>query len=131
MANDTEQTEPFAWVIGTGTWPDTVRRLLRRIPRPVFALGQNDLYSVVVHGGGFQLPIAGSEPAIGFFTTRIVAARGVRHAEELALSRVERDWRRRGRGPVALEVDQTCLLPERFRLRSGTGAAFYTQDDRV
>ena len=112
-------------------WRDTLRRFVRRIPRPVFALGSNELYSVIVHGTGLTLPIAGAAPAVGFYTTRIVGARDTREAERLAVSAVERDWRRRGRDAAVLEVDQIKLLEERFRLRSGSGATFYSNDDRV
>src|SRR3989442_1659547 len=100
LVNESEESEPIAWVLGTGTWRDVVRRLVRRIPRPVLALGENELYSVMVHGSGFALPIAGEAPAIGFYTTRIVAACNAREAERLALSAVEGDWQRKGRAPA-------------------------------
>ena len=107
------------------------RRFVRGIPRPVLALGPRDLYSVIVHGTGFTLPIAGHAPAIGFYTTRIVAARDAREAQRLAISAVEREWRRRGRDPAILEIEEIQALGERFRLRRGGGATFYSGDDGV
>ena len=49
-------------VLGTGTWRDW----LPKWPRPIFAFGNYELYSVLLHGQDFILPIGGSEdPAIG------------------------------------------------------------------
>jgi hypothetical protein len=125
--NEKEQHEPIGWVIRTGTWRD----LIRRIPRPVLALHPTTLFSVLVHGSGFALPIAGGQkPAIGFFATRFVAACNVREAERLALSAIERDWQRKGLHHAAgrtasLAVEEISELSERFRLRSGSGFTFY------
>jgi|SRR5262245_17767809 len=128
--DDRERAEPFGWVIGPTTWRGIVQRLARRyLPSPVIAIGGNDLYSVVVHGTGFSLPIADAAPVDGFYTTRIVTAPNARDAERRALLAVERDWRRRGHGSVALEIDSIYILEERFRLRSGSGAAFYRSSD--
>ena len=115
-------------LIGTGTWRDW----LPRAPAPVFAFGTRDLYLALVHGSGFTLPIRGGSPAIGFIKNAVVAARDVREAEELAKGAVLRDWRRKGlqrsagADPV-LEVDELSVLPERFRFRSRTGFAFYSE----
>jgi hypothetical protein len=107
---------------------------MRFIPRPILAFPPNDLYSVMVRGSGFTLPIDGEEkPIIGFITTRIVAARDVREAERLVLSTIERDWRRGGHhelgGPASLRVEEVDILTGRFRLRSGCGYIFYQNDD--
>ena len=127
---DHASRKPVAWVIAPTTWREIIHRLVRRyIPRPVFALGEQDLYAVIVHGSGFSLPIAGEEPVDGFYTTRIVAARDVRDAEQRALSAVEKDWKRQGRGAVTLEVNEVRILDERFRARSGSGGAFYRSSD--
>jgi hypothetical protein len=104
------------------------------IPRPVVAFPPNDLYSVMVRGSGFTLPIDGEEkPIIGFITTRIVAAGDVREAERLAISEIERDWRRSGHhelgGPASLRVEDINSLSGRFRLRSKFGYIFYQNDD--
>ena len=129
--NESEQPEPIGWIIGTGTWRD----FIRRIPRPVFAVGPNELFSVLVHGSGFALWIAGEEePIIGFFTTRIVAARNVREAERLALAAIGKDWQRRGHqhaagSPAKLVVEEVAVLNERFRLRSGGGFTFYNHTE--
>src|SRR5207247_9723918 len=71
------------------------------------------------------LPIC-ERPAIGFYTTRVVAASNIREAEQLALAAVRREWRRKsfedvaGRVPT-LAVEEIRLLAGRFRLRSGAG----------
>jgi hypothetical protein len=125
-----ESQKPVAWVMPPTTWRELLHRLVRRyIPRPAFALGEHDLYAVVVHGSGFSLPIAGEEPVVGFYTTRIVAAGDVRDAEQRALWAVEKDWKRQGRGAVALEVNEVRILQERFRARSGSGGTFYKRSD--
>ena len=43
--SDTESEEPIGHVLGTGTWRD----LLLRIPRPVLAIGAQQLYRVLIH----------------------------------------------------------------------------------
>jgi hypothetical protein len=48
----------------------------------------------------------------------------VRDAEQRALWAVEKDWKRQGRGAVALEVNEVRILQERFRARSGSGGTF-------
>ncbi len=127
---DHENQKPVAWIMPPTTWREVIHRLLRRyIPRPVFALGEQDLYVVIVHGSGFSLPTAGGEPVDGFYTTRVVAARDVREAKQRALSAVETDWKRQGRGAVALDVEEVRVLEERFRARSGSGDAFYRSSD--
>ena len=128
--DDEEKPEPVAWVIRPTTWRAIVQRLRRRyLPRPVLALGQQELYSVLVHGTGFALPIEDGLPVDGFFTSRIVAARDVREAKRRALSVVEGDWQRSGRGSVNLEAQEIRVLEGRFRVRSGGGATFYRSSD--
>ena len=81
--------ETVAYLIGTRTWLDW----LPRIPRPVIAMGRKDLYSVMMNGQDFILPIEGSkDPVIGFYTTRFVAAKNIREAEKLAHQLVMQEW---------------------------------------
>jgi len=93
----TPKDEPVGWVVRpSGAVPSVIwliRRLVRRVPRPVIALPGRDLYQVLICGRGFALPVEGErgEPT-GFFTTRFVAARSRQDAESIALSRVRKDW---------------------------------------
>jgi len=131
MAED-ESRNPIAWVMAPTTWRGAVHRLMRRyVPRPVFALGDQDLYLVIVHGSGFALESSqpGEAPLDGFYTTRVVAALDVREAKQRALSAVETDWQRQGRGSVTLDVNEVRILTERYRTRSGGGAIFYRSSD--
>jgi hypothetical protein len=118
-------------LIGTGTWRDW----FRKIPRPVFALGKNDLYSVLLKGTGFTLPIEGADdPAISFYTTRFVAAGNMHAAKKAACRSVMNEWSLRGylkisgREPT-ISIEEIDLLHERFRLRSGGGFTFYRNDN--
>jgi hypothetical protein len=129
MSPEPEDTSVTGHVITTGTWRDW----LPSIPRPVFALGARALYQVVLHGSGFSLPIAASEPARGFFTTFFVAAASRREAEEKARARVTEEWNRFGAsrtiGPVPmLEVERIELLRNRFLWRSGGGFLLYNKE---
>jgi hypothetical protein len=125
--SDNESDEPIGHVLGTGTWRD----LLPRVPRPVFVVGSQQLYRVLIHGSGFSLPLSdGGEPISGFFTTRFVAASNVRDAEIKARSSVLREWKRGGyearadSSPI-LELEDVEIVHARFRLRSGAGFTFF------
>ena len=68
----------------------------------------------------------------GFFTTRFVAARTRREAEALGCRKVLADWRGwslwslyTGVAEPLLRVEESAEIPDRFRLRSATGYAFY------
>lgn len=128
-SQDYEKEEYY--LLGTGTWLDWFPRL----PRPVLALGSKDLYSVMLNGQDFILPIRGSKvPVIGFYTTRFVAADNFREAEKAAHKSVMREWENGGylnlcgKRP-SLSTEEVNILNERFRLRSGAGFAFYDNDD--
>jgi hypothetical protein len=127
--SDTESDEPIGQVLGTGSWRD----LLPRIPRPVWAIGAQQLYRVLIHGSGFSLTGDG-EPIVGFFTTRFVAAANVRDAEAQARWSVLTDWKRGGyeasaRSSPLLEIEDLELVQSRFRLRSGAGFTFFTASE--
>jgi hypothetical protein len=130
--SDTESDEPIGHVLGDGTWRD----LLPRIPRPVLAIGAQQLYRVLIHGSGFSLPLrGGGEPIVGFFTTRFVAAANVRDAEIKARSSVLTEWKRRGYEASAgaspiLELEDLEVVHSRFRLRSGAGFTFFAASER-
>ena len=125
--SDTEPEQPSAYLLGTGTWRD----LLPRIPRPVLAIGSQQLYRVLIHGSGFSLALGdGSEPIVGFFTTRFVAAANVRDAETKARTSVLREWKYRGceasaRASPILELEDLEVTHSRFRFRSGAGFTFF------
>jgi hypothetical protein len=131
MKNQDRDDEIVGHVLGTGTWRDW----LPKLPRPIFALGKNDLYSVLLHGQDFILPIGGSEdPVIGFYTTRWVAAENYHKAEKKAFNSVIQEWNNKGyfnkcgRKPN-LSTEKVVILNERFRLRSGAGFTFYSNED--
>jgi hypothetical protein len=125
--SDNQSDQPIGHVLATGTWRD----FLPRIPRPVFVIGAQQLYRVLIHGSGFSLPLSDdSETISDFFTTRFVAAANVRDAETKARSSVLREWKRRGyearagSSPV-LELEDLAMVHSRFRLRSGAGFTFF------
>ena len=125
--SDPKSDEPIGHVLGTGTWRD----LLPRIPRPVLAIGAQQLYRVLIHGSGFSLALLdGGEPIVGFFTTRFVAAENIRDAETKARSSVLTEWKRRGfeasagSAPI-LELEDLEVVHSRFRLRSAAGFTFF------
>ena len=130
--NDMNNGKEFVGrAIGTGTWLDWIKK----IPKPVFALGKYDLYSVFVEGINFTLPVGGADkPAIGFYTTRFVAAENVHAAKETARVSVLSEWNSKGyfkfsgKEPT-LSITKVALLHYRFRLRAGTGFIFYSNDD--
>jgi hypothetical protein len=109
------------------------RDLLPTLPRPVFALGTSDIYRVMVHGSGFKLPLEDGSSAVGFFTTRYVAASTASDAKQIAAAVVHGEWRGRGHenavGSVMLAIEEHAALSERFRLRSATGFVFYAQGE--
>ena len=119
--------EPVGYLLGTGTWRDW----FPAIPRPVFAHGTKELYSVLIEGSDFSLSIGGAnDPVIGFFTTRFVAAADIRQAEKTAFESVLNEWRRKGflklSGAIPkLHVEKIQVLPGRFLFRSGTGFTFF------
>ena len=125
--SDTESDEPVGYFLGTGAWRD----LLPRIPRPVLAIGAQQLHRVLIHGSGFSLPHRhSSEPIVGFFTTRFVAAANVRDAEIKSRASVLREWKRRGYEASAgaspiLELEDLEVMHSRFRFRSGAGFSFF------
>jgi hypothetical protein len=117
------------YLLGKGTWLD----FLPTVPRPVFAFGTKQLYRVMIHGSGINLPIGSDSKASGFYTTRFVAASSKADAGQIAMSRVEVEWTNRGYrdlgGNVTLETDQVDPLIDRFMLRSAMGFTFYTESD--
>ena len=131
MNNQDLDNKKFAHLLGTGTWLDW----LPNIPRPVIAFGRYDIYSVLLNGQDFSLPIGGlNDPAIGFYTTRYVAAENIRDAKKAAFVRVIREWENRGYRALCgkkptLSTEEVLILKKRFRLRSGTGFTFYNSED--
>jgi hypothetical protein len=103
------------------------------LPRPVWALGSEDLYLVHFEGGGFSLSLDEEKPAIGFFASAIVSATSVRQAESRARQVILNQWRRRGyersAGVPTLEIEEVEILFDRFRLRSRFGFVMFRDDD--
>jgi hypothetical protein len=119
------------YLLGTGTWLDW----LPNLPKPLIAFGRKHLYSVLLNGQDFSLPIGGSkDPLIGFYTTRFVAAENLREAEKAAHGRVIREWKRKGylklcgKNPT-LYTEEVIILNDHFRFRAATGFAFYDNED--
>ena len=125
--------ESVGYLLGTGTWLDWFPKL----PRPMIAIGKKDLYSVLINGEGFTLPVDGTkDSAIGFYTTRFVAAENIREAEKVAYDRVLKEWEHKGflelcgKKPV-LSTEEVVILDEWFIFRSATGFAFYDNEESV
>lgn len=96
-------------------------------------------FKVRLSGAGILYPFAdGSDPAIGFFTTRLVRAPDIEEAHHLAKDLVLSEWRPGGEyadgnaGSVpVLAVDESWsvgFLSGIFGRRSG-GYTFYRYDD--
>ena len=113
--------------LGKRMWRD----LLSRLPQPVFALGTSEIHRVLVHGSGFNLPSEDDISAVGFFTTRFVAASTASDATRIAAAVVHGEWQRKGHekaaGSAMLAVEEHTVLSQRFRFRSATGFVFYEQ----
>ncbi len=131
MKHQDQDNDTDIHLLGTGTWLDW----LPNLPRPVIALGENDIYSVFLNGKDFVLPIGDSdEPVVGFYTTRYVAARNFKEAKKAALDRVLLDWRNKGYLKLSgkepsLTAEEVVISEKRFRYRSATGFAFYPDED--
>jgi hypothetical protein len=129
MDDSDSDSDGEIYLLGTGTWRDW----LPTLPRPVFALGEKEIYRVMVHGDGFALPIGNGKCARGFFTTRYVAAATAREAKRIATAYVEADWKRLGHddtaGSATIVIEQIAVLGDRFLLRSGGGFSFYSETD--
>jgi hypothetical protein len=111
------------------------RDRLPKLPRPVAAFGDNDLWLVRAHGTGISvLSLHGGNPLLGFCTTVIVAALNRHDAAARGLERIRIRWRssapgRRDRGSLKLEVDAVEQLEGRFRWESGRGYTFYSTEE--
>jgi hypothetical protein len=126
----TEERSPEQKPVGSVITGGVFRELLRLLPRPVLALGSNDLYCVMLHANGFSIAFGEGAPAIGCLTTRFVSAASVREAERKACIAAETDWRRSGFQKVSgvvpeFTVEELNVLSVRFRRRSGGGFGFY------
>ena len=96
-------------------------------------------FKVRLSGAGISLSVVdGSDPAIGFFTTRLVCARDPEHAHGLAKEAVLSEWQPGGAyasGNVgalpALVVEESWQvgLLEGILGRRPSGYSFYTHDD--
>ncbi len=102
-----------------------------RFSLPVLALGARDLYTVVIEGFGFTLPVSfHPTPICGFYLSVNVAAVSVRAAQNAALALAARAWTRKGFASLSssapqLRIDHIRCVPERFRSWSVSGFAFH------
>jgi len=95
-------------------------------------------FRVMLSGTGISYVFGdGSEPAIGFFTTRIVKANDLLHAHQSAKELILSEWRlggdyaadNRGALPtLSIENSLSIGYPSGLFGRKGGGYAFYTQD---
>ena len=96
-----------------------------RFSLPVLALGARDLYTVVIEGFGFTLPVSfHPTPICGFYLSVNVAAVSVRAAQNAALALAERAWARKGFASLSsstpqLRIDHIRGSPKKFPLMVG------------
>ena len=96
-------------------------------------------FKVQLSGTGISLQVVdGSDPAIGFFTTRLIRARDPEHARSMARESVLSEWQPGGAyatGNIgalpSLTVEESWQvgLLEGILGRRASGYAFYTHDD--
>jgi hypothetical protein len=107
------------------------RDWLPKLPRPIIAFGDKDLYLVLLEGRGFSIPVPGETPATGFFANAVVAASTIRDAERLAIEAIRRQWHRRRFARFSIDptlrIDEITRLVDRFRARSRFGFAFFQE----
>ncbi len=108
----------------------------RRFALPSIAVGQKDLYRVLVMGTGFELPVEGTnEKPIGSFTTRFVPARSRLEAEALAKSCVLREWQGLSLFSHFTGIEEPLLSVceseaiQGWLCRKGQGFTFYCADE--
>ena len=92
-------------------------------------------FSVLIHGQGINIPATdGAETIIGFYTTRVVRASGLKDAETKAVTSVRKEWQRppllgqnQGEAPL-LEVEKvfSATLLKALVTRN-KGFTFYSQ----
>ena len=134
MSNDPKEfdseddQEPEYFVLSQGWFVD----FLLRFPTPVLALPGRNLYRVLVHGHGFSEPVEDSEPIVGFYTTVIASAKDRLEAEQKAIMKVKDRWdtfHPDATGGLFVDIEETRLIEERFKLRSILGFSLYSEDD--
>jgi hypothetical protein len=95
-------------------------------------------FKVKLSGAGISLPFDGGDPAIGFFTTRLVRARDEAHAHGLAQDLVLSEWHTGGAYATGnIGALPTLLVEESWQVgllqgilgRRPTGYSFYAHDD--
>ena len=96
-------------------------------------------FKVQLSGAGISLQaVDGADPAIGFFTTRLVRARDPEHAHSLAKEAVLSEWQPGGAyaggnigtlPSLIVEESWQVGLLEGILGRRASGYAFYSHDD--
>ena len=106
---------------------------LTRFALPVLAIPPRRLYAVRVHGRGFQVPVEGADPLVGFHVTFYVAARSPDEASAGALRRARDRWETfypEATGDLLAAVERVELLRHRFERRSRSGYSFYEKGEQ-
>jgi hypothetical protein len=86
------------------------------------------MFRVRLHGHGIVLPVEGSVPILGFYTTRFVSATSRAQAIEVAIGHARDHFEGffpSAKGKLELDVIEALRVMGRFRLRSGCGYTFY------
>jgi hypothetical protein len=126
------QFEPDQTPVGYVISPGRVAGFLMKVPRPEFVLPGQKLFSVLIHGHGFSLPIEDFPPVRGFTTVVFVASFTVSQAANKAIARIRKRWETfypDAEGDLFVEIEETTIAHGHFRLRSILGFNFYYEDD--
>jgi hypothetical protein len=127
MKNEGDEQEPVGYILSSGPLFD----FLQKLAVPALAVQGQTLYRVVIHGHGIEFAVEESEPIIGFYNTRFVAARTLRDAEAIALRRTRDRWETfhsEASGELQLEIEEIEPAGGRFRWRSRLGFGFYNSE---
>ena len=130
-SSSSDHSEPIAYIIGSSS---RIVRFLQKCQLPVVAWGSQRIHHFMLHGHGFALPIEGDDrPLIGFYVNVWVASTSIRKAEKSAVRRIRDFWSTFGYevdagGQPEMEVEESSVLPDRFRRRWRTGLGFYSEE---
>lgn len=126
-STDADRNRAVAHILSAGPLVD----FLRKICLPAVALPGYSVFRVLLHGHGFMLPVAESEPIIGFYTTYFVSGKNVRAAEGKALRRLRHQWEMfypQASGELKIDVEELQRLDTKVVCGSRYGMAFYSSE---
>jgi hypothetical protein len=92
-SNNSRDNEIVGWLIKA---PAPWAPLLRIFRLPVVALGEKDIYRVLLLGQGFQIKHEPDKPLVGFYTTRYITAETFQEAQVKAKKDVLKEAKRLG-----------------------------------